>query len=383
MDCLKNHYSGSNNQSLGRTLRLVLQNGRMTKPDMAAQLGVSLPTVSQNVRLLMDDGLLAHDGTAVSTGGRKAQTVVPMPNARLALGLDVTAHQVQGVLLDLQGTDLDAFSQSLPFSNSETYFHQLGEIAEVFLQSHGVRQPQLLGTGISIPGVLSPDGQMLTRSHVLRVERLSASSFSDHLPGLCTLCNDAKAAAVAELWDRRELGSAVYLSLSNSVGGAIVLNNQIYDGLHRHGGEFGHMTLIPDGRRCYCGQYGCMDAYCSAGILTESTGSLEHFFQLLGNGNASCARLWHRYAEHLALAIHNILTILDCPVILGGYVGARLTDQLLQELISRIEERATFEVPEGAVLQCSYRRSAAAVGAALLPIRSFLGSPAFPLPPEI
>ena len=178
MDCLKNHYSGSNNQSLGRTLRLVLQNGRMTKPDMAAQLGVSLPTVSQNVRLLMDDGLLAHDGTAVSTGGRKAQTVVPMPNARLALGLDVTAHQVQGVLLDLQGTDLDAFSQSLPFSNSETYFHQLGEIAEVFLQSHGVRQPQLLGTGISIPGVLSPDGQMLTRSHVLRVERLSASSFT-------------------------------------------------------------------------------------------------------------------------------------------------------------------------------------------------------------
>ena len=361
-----------NNPNLGRTLRLVMQTERITKPDIAMQLGVSLPTASQNVRLLMERGLLAYDGTAESTGGRKAQTVVPVPEARVALGLDITAHQVRGVLVNLQGAELASFTQTLAFSNTDAYFTELSEMTEAFLQSNQVEQKRLLGTGISIPGVLSADGVMLVRSHVLQVEHLPTAMFFEKLWGACAICNDAKAAAIAELWQWRDLGTAVYLSLSESVGGALVMENHIYEGVHCRGGEFGHMTLVPDGRRCYCGQYGCVDAYCNATVLTEQAETLTAFFQALEEGKPGCVRVWHRYAEHLAMAINSIITMLDCPVILGGLVGAQLSLDSLQELLQRVQERATFEIQENQLLLCRHRHNTAAVGGALQLVHSFL-----------
>lgn len=368
---MANRSTGNSNQSFGRILRLVLEHGRMTKPDIATRLSLSLPTVSQNVALLLDSGYLAYDDTPEPTGGRKAQAVVPVPDAHLALGLDITAHQVRGVLLDLQGCILASFSKLLPFADTPAYFEQLQEQIAAFLKTHQVAAPQLLGTGIAIPGVLSPDGHMLIRSHVLHVENMETSSFFGTFPGQRAICNDAKAAALAELWQRKELGTAVYLSLSDSVGGALVIDNHIYNGCHCHGGEFGHMTLVPDGRHCYCGQYGCLDAYCNATVLSCHADSLQQFFEVLAAGDAACTRLWHRYAEHLAMAINSIVTMLDCPVILGGFVGAQLSDTLLQELLQRVQERSTFGV-QGNLLLCLHRHNTAAVGAALQLIRRFL-----------
>ena len=369
---MKNQTAHMNNQSLGRTLRLVMQTQRITKPDIAVQLGVSLPTASQNVRLLMEHGLLAYDGTAESTGGRKAQTVVPVPEARVALGLDITANQVRGVLVNLQGAELASFTHTLAFSNTDGYFAELSEKTQMFLQSNRIEKARLLGTGISIPGVLSADGRMLVRSHVLQVEHLPTAAFFDHLWGACAICNDAKAAAIAELWQWNDLGTAAYLSLSESVGGALVIDNRIYEGAHCRGGEFGHMTLVPDGRRCYCGQYGCLDAYCNATVLAGQAESLAAFFGALEEGEPACVRVWHRYAEHLAMAINSIVTMLDCPVILGGLVGAQMSRNLLQELLQRVQERATFEIQENQLLLCRHRHNTAAVGGALQLVHSFL-----------
>ena len=81
--------------------------------------------------------------------------------------------------------------------------------------------------------------------------------------------------------------NAFYISLSNSIGGAMIIDNAIYEGDSLKGGEIGHMTVVPEGGElCYCGKRGCFDTLCRAGNLDQYTdGNLEAFFQLLANGD--------------------------------------------------------------------------------------------------
>ena len=85
------------------------------------------------------------------------------------------------------------------------------------------------------------------------------------------------------------LRSLVYLSLSNSVGGAILTGGALYGGDHLRAGEFGHNTLVPDGRPCYCGKRAVwMPMLCK--VLSQLTdGNLALFFDGLRSGNASFA----------------------------------------------------------------------------------------------
>ncbi len=137
-------------------------------------------------------------------------------------------------------------------------------------------------------------------------------------------------------------------------------------------GEVGHMTVAADGDTCYCGKKGCLDAYCAAGRLPGITdGKLEQFFTLLDQGEADAVRIWDYYTDYLAMAVNNIHMVLDCDIILGGYVGSYMGTHL-QDIWNKVAERNTFGEKDSYVRGCNYKVAAAALGAALKMIESFV-----------
>lgn len=93
-----------------------------------------------------------------------------------------------------------------------------------------------------------------------------------------------------------DLTDAFYISLSNNIGGAILIGQKVYKGEGPRSGEVGHMTIIPDGRECYCGQRGCFETYCNASILSDlSDGDLTLFFEKLEAGDKACMEAWKEY----------------------------------------------------------------------------------------
>ena len=115
------------------------------------------------------------------------------------------------------------------------------------------------------------------------------------MPYPSALLNDANAAVLTEWIGKETCESMVYLSLSNTVGGSVVYQSDRGNVYSRDGylkdissmhlgnnwrsGEFGHMVIHPEGRKCYCGKKGCVDAYCSALRLADmEDGILEKFF---------------------------------------------------------------------------------------------------------
>lgn len=353
------------------TLRCVLTCDHISQMELSQRLSLSWPTVLQNVKELSELGLIQEVGSYESTGGRKAKAYAPVRDAKLALGVDITRNHVSFVLVDLCGQVLHWTRNSYPFSLDDSYACGLGELVERFVADNSAGE-RLLGIGISLPGVVAEEKGILDDSHILGVQDVPTAFFSRYIPYPCHFLNDANAAGLAEVYGTLDAGDLVYLSLSNSVGGAILNGGALYTGAHLRAGEFGHNTLIPGGRRCYCGKEGCLDAYCSARVLADYTeGKLADFFDRLRAGDPQLEQVWQEYLQYLAVAVNNLHMSFDCDVIVGGYVGAYL-EEFGGPLRTLLEERNTFRRDASYLRFCRYKLEAAAVGAALMQVDQFI-----------
>lgn len=353
------------------TLRCILSCERISQMELAQQLALSWPTILQNVKELLEMGLVQEVGQYKSTGGRKAKAYAPVKDAKLAIGLDLTRNHVSVVLVDLSGQVVRYQRKSNPFSLDDAYLQELGMMIRNIMDSAYTTET-ILGVGISLPGIVDSEAGILRYSHILDLRDVPLSALSRHIPYPCSFINDANAAGLAEIYGTSAVGNLVYLSLSNSVGGAILTDGTLYMGNHLRAGEFGHNTLVPGGRRCYCGKEGCLDAYCSAQLLSDRAGgNLAAFFDGLREGDTEKQAVWQEYLKYLAIAVNNLHMSFDCDVIVGGYVGAFL-EEFGGPLRPLLAARNTFQ-PEASYLKfCRYRLEASAVGAALAQVEQFL-----------
>lgn len=355
-----------------RVFRYISRHTTVSNPDIAYELKMSLPTVTQITKELIERQLVAEVGELQSTGGRRAKALSVAANAKLAVGLDLTKNHVNLILVNLTGEILKYSRMVLPYAAEDAYYREVNRRLEAFLDEAEAEREKILGIGVSFPGILDLDRGRIDSSHVLGVRGIPFADVSCFFSYPCRFLNDANAGAYAEGIQTEGPERFFYLSLSNTVGGAIFNNHELILGKNFRCGEVGHMTVLPDGKQCYCGKYGCLDAYCSAKCLSDAAkGSLERFFSGLAEGDAVFAELWDQYTTYLAIAINNIHMILDCDIILGGYVGSYLEPHM-QEIRKKVSQRNTFAPEEEFVRACNYKTGAAALGAARRVVEAFV-----------
>lgn len=355
-----------------RIFRYMCRNGVLSNPDIAYATKMSLPTVTQMTRELMEQGLVQELGELQSTGGRRAKALAVAANARLAVGLDITRNHVSFVLTNLLGENLKYERIVCPYSHEAAYYQGVCQKLEDFLQEADADRDAVLGMGISYPGIIDLDREMISSSHVLNIKGISFFEISRYFPYPCYFLNDANAGAYGEGISSREESSFFYLSLSNTVGGAFFHNKELEQGKNFRCGEVGHMTILPEGETCYCGKKGCLDVYCSARVLSEQTGGrLEPFFERLSQGEEEFVNFWDTYTNYLAVAVNNIHMVLDCDIVLGGYVGSQIAPYV-EKFREKVFDRNTFGENPSFVRVCKDQVGAAALGAALSVVEGFL-----------
>lgn len=355
-----------------RVFRYICKCDTVSNPDIAYELKMSLPTVTQITKELISRGFVEEKGELESKGGRRAKALAAAVHARQAVGLDITKNHISLVLTDLSGKILNYVRIFLPYAHHESYYQKVDQEIEVFLEKSNVDRERILGIGISFPGIIDLGIRMITYSHILGVRMIPFDAVSRYFRYPCVFLNDANAGAYAEGISMEEPGRFFYLSLSNTVGGAIFDHSSLIQGNHYRCGEVGHMMVILDGKPCYCGKRGCLDAYCSALNLSDAAdGKLERFFELLGKKDEAAVKLWDSYTGFLAVALNNIRMVLDCDIVLGGYVGSYV-EPYLPDLWKKVSERNTFTEDVQFVKSCKYQVGAAALGAALEVIENFV-----------
>jgi glucokinase len=272
-------------------------------------------------------------------------------------------------------------------------------IAEV-AEAHGTTRESVAGVGIGSPGPLDrKTGTVINTPNLgwrnFPLRDLIANQV--RLP--CTLDNDANCATYGEWWlgAGRNVQTLVGLTLGTGIGGGIVLNGEIFHGCSDVAGEIGHMTIDSNGRKCKCGNYGCLEQYASGpaialravegieagvasmleemadGDLTRITAATVYEATLLGDAYAS--EVMKDTAKFLGAGVASIINILnpEMVVISGGVT--RAGEHLFEPLRAEVRRRAFRSAQEHCrIVSAELPGTAGVVGAAAVFKRENYGS---------
>ncbi len=360
-------------QNRNRVFRYIYSSGSpVTKQDIAQALNLSLPTVGQDLKELQEADLLEFQGTFDSTGGRKPRAIGIANNVRYSIGVYIGHKRIHLACINIRAQLLCSQRVARPLTNDEEYAKFLAQAIEDFIRTNSIDTTRLLGVGIAVAGVPQPEKGYVTMSPVQPVTELDMNMIASHIPYPVQFENDANAGGLATWWVNPEKQNMIYMFLHRGIGGAMLLGGQPYHGETLHGGEFGHMCVVPGGKDCGCGQKGGFEAYCSTKRLSEDLGiTIEEFFEGLQNGSEDYKKIWDEYLDYLAVGINNIHMLLDCQVVLGGllagYIGPYLYD-----LRTRLQKIATFETDGSYCSVSSFGYWSTCVGAALNFVSRFM-----------
>ena len=355
--------------------KLLWRESRLSKQAIIQALGLSLPTVTNNLADLCREGLVKENGSFGRTGGRNAKGYSINPSARFSVGVDVNKTHIAVVVTDLCGNGVYSFHEHRPYKKHADYYRRVGELTVSAIQKTGITSEKLLGVGISVQGLLSADRSEVIFGPILDNKGETAETIAQYIPHYCELFHDAESAAFAELWVSPELANGVYVSLSTNLGGAVIIDRNIFQGDGFTAGKLEHMTLHPGGRLCYCGKQGCADCYCSLTHLTESIGdgTLGCFFDLLGKGDEKAVKRFREYMDDLAILVNSIYMLLDSDVILGGYI-TRYMAPYIDELKALAYGMNGVLPGQDYIKLARFETEAVAAGAALRFVDRFINS---------
>ena len=308
-----------------------------------------------------------------------------------AFGIDLGGTTAKIGLFTTSGALLEKWEVATDTSNAGE--HILENLAAAVLdkmKEKSIQPEQVEGVGIGVPG------PVLDSSIVPIVcanlggwgERNVSAQLSGLLDGLNVLVgNDANVAALGEIWMGAAKGAknAVMVTLGTGVGGGVVVNGKVIDGVHGAGGEIGHITVNRhETAVCGCGKRGCLEQYSSATgvvrcmkklldenpdipcVLRGTEFAAKDVFDAARNGDALAAREVDEMSDTLGMALANIASTVDPEAFLVGGGVARAGDVLFAPLNKHFQEYAFKSCRETPIKQASLGNDAGIYGAVRL-----------------
>lgn len=345
---------------------------KVSQQDIAYALRLSRPTVASNLSEMERAGLICKSGQLDSDQiGRKAMAYSIVPDYRIAIGVELAERGAKVVAIDLYGRIVARTVLRIRYEDQDTYYRRIGEGIQDFSASLHTEDAKILGVGLSVQALVHEDGSSLFFSRIVFRQGLNIDVFARHLRYPCRFIHDAEAAALSELWVVPELNDAVYFSLGQHLGGALLLNRKIRIGRHGHSALFEHMQVQPRGKLCYCGKRGCLETLCSAQALLGEDRA-DEFFAAVRRGAPEQKKRWHTYLKHLGDAIYRLHLFYDETFILGGRLSSYLDESDIRLLYEEVRQRCPYEETDDFIFISRMPEDSVAVGAALPYIRRFL-----------
>lgn len=190
----------------------------------------------------------------------------------LAIGVDIGGSKVAGGVVDDDGRVIDIERRETPGDDVEQTESVIVEVVDVLAARHAVE-----AVGVGAAGWIADDhATVLYAPHLAWRNEPLRDALAGRIRLPLVIENDANAAA----WAEYRFGAAqghkvvVCVTLGTGIGGGLVIGGSVYRGAYGVACEYGHMTVVPDGRRCACGNRGCWEMYASGRALARDAQEL-------------------------------------------------------------------------------------------------------------
>lgn len=288
------------------------------------------------------------------------------------LGLDLGGTNLKWAVVERGSASRDVKTDRVPTDTSEGERSVVRQLIDVARNVIG-NGDHVASVGVGMPGFLDPAAG-ITRlipnipGNWDGVPVIAEMTQALELP--VSLINDARAFALAEhrLGAGRGATSMLGITLGTGVGGGLILGGRLYLGYSGTAGEFGHQTIDPDGPRCNCGNYGCLEAFSAAHAIAAACGrpTAEESVAAAKAGDERALRGLADAGRYLGIGASNVVVLLGVDrIVVGGGVAAAgdlLFDPLRDELKRRVH---VSDVDRVEVVGAQLGVWAGAIGAAL------------------
>jgi predicted NBD/HSP70 family sugar kinase len=258
-------------------LELIRTSQPISRADLARRSGLGRSTISQIVEQLIGENWVREGAMGSLPRGRRP-TMVGLNGDLVAIAVDIHPKQASVALVDLNGRLLSRWP--VPITSDPAASVQL--IIECMQRIRPTpSQKTTEGIGISLPGRVNPTTQRLIFDPNLKWPEFDIKKMVETRMGLPVMLeNDATACLLAERTFARMDGvrDAVLVAVAEGVGTCILANGQLFSGHNGMAGEFGHISVDPNGPRCGCGRSGCWE------VFSSSRAALRYYRELKPKG---------------------------------------------------------------------------------------------------
>ena len=251
--------------NLGLVLRRLRDHGPRSRATLAAELGITRSAVSSLTAELAERGLVRTGGVERGAVGRPGTNVELVGRRVAGLGAEINVNHVSTMALDLSGEVVSEHRLGLDARaiSAEEVLDRLAVLVRETIADLDRRDIEPVGLTIGVAGLVDRDRDLLTNApnlgwHDVPVGDLLRERLGRSYP--ITVDNEGNLATIAEATpgdlDRQDI---LVIFGEVGVGGGIVAGGRLLRGRHGYAGEFGHMIVEPQGRRCGCGRVGCWE----------------------------------------------------------------------------------------------------------------------------
>ena len=315
---------------------------------------------------------------------------------RIAIGIDIGGTNTKTVLASEDGRVLSSHQNPTPAAtgeSAESIDNLLVKNLKGFLDSETTKKAiagvsaDIAGIGIGVAGIIDRHkGVVIQSPNISNLNGLPLRErFEKEFNLPVVVDNDANMYAYGEKWvgAGKDLDNFVVVTLGTGLGGGIIYNGELYEGPV----EIGHMTIVPSGRYCTCGSYGCLESYASGrAIVDRVITSLEkgadsmltercngNFYKVTSkliyetalDGDSLSREVFREAGHFLGIGIANLINILglEAVIIGGGLIGAwdMFVEELQKEAMKRAFKPLTANIK---ILKSSLAENTGSLGAA-------------------
>lgn len=365
-----------------KILNLLYKKKELTKLEIAKQTGISIPTVINNINLLIDEGIVMEKGVATSTGGRKPVIISFLPDSRYTFGVEIRPDKVRIIMANINSEILYEKAFTIDgIDNFDNIMQKIIKIVNCNIVENNIIEDKILGIGFSLPGTVDEEKLILDMAPNLKIKNIYFEKYKECFNFPIYIENEANSAAFGEmiLGIGKEMKNLIYISITQGIGTGIVIQDHLYKGKNKRAGEFGHMTIVPGGKVCNCGRKGCWELYASETTLIENYNrtctnkieNLEGFFGQIKNGGIEAKKILREYLYYLGIGVQNIILSLDPHyIIIGGQIS-NYCEYFIDELSDIIfEENKFFTRGDNKIFASKLKEDSSILGASILPLQS-------------
>ena len=333
-------------------------------------------TISTIIQELVDKKIVVETDKIVKTSGRSAKIFALNKNAGRIISVELLTDSIYGVITNLYGNIVFELRRPVDDFEFTSYLKTLLETIDELKANTLDSTYGLIGIGIGVYGIVSKS-QKIKYATFTSWKDIDLKSIIEDYTGIETYVeNEANISAQGELLAHPDDRNLVSLNVGLGVGMGIIIDHKLYTGEHGYAGEIGHSIVVPNGKRCVCGNYGCLEQYISEPAIldeyfqrTQESISIDEFIKKYKAKEKVALDIYHNFIDFLSLTINNISLSLNPKTII---INSKIIENV-PESISSIKNKLRSQIMRLDILTTSmYKSKTNVLGLTHILIQKFL-----------